>query len=154
MIERDKAGRLTWDSKASTAIAGMRKSDLSDKLEMFERHYLDWLGVAVNADGHLIGEQWFTPLRRLQMRIARTAIEIFRAEIATLATAAAEALNDQAAANARENFYPAYLKLVDDQRALRAFLDENFKSYVTDGLAREQSIIEIAKTVMREKGGL
>lgn len=150
MIERDGAGRLTWDSRASLAIAALPLGDLPERLSLIEYHYHDWAGRQVTPEGQVIRvsrgprHRW----RRFVLWMARRPLELFRSEIEMLAQFAQKVLIDERARAAQQSFYADYVRIVDEQQQLRAYLLENYKPIVQGGEARNTPLLQVAREVI------
>lgn len=138
---------------ASLAIRGMPPGEISDKMEAYENLFDCWLGVKVDDAGHVVEQRWFSRFRGfLCYRIARTPVGIFRAQVADLAIACAKLMNDARGAQAREQFYKQYCKMVEENRELRSFLGEHFRIDLLEAEARNISIpLLIKEILLRQK---
>jgi hypothetical protein len=146
MIERNAEGKLTRNSEAALAIKGMMPGELADKMEMYETQLEQWMGIEVNEDGFVTSERWFTRFRR---RIVDSIpYRIFRAELTDLVRGYTRLQQEKKTAGVQQEFYGAYLKLVEDQRGLWRFLYENFRSHLEEGQTLNLSLLDIAKRIM------
>ncbi|MBF6570504.1 MAG: hypothetical protein IVW54_16680 [Candidatus Binataceae bacterium] len=133
---------------AEKVIKGMPPGEISDKMEHYEGLYYAWRGVGVGEYGDLEGGRWFTWIRNLQLWIARKPIRIFRAEISELGLYASKALTDAKAAESQAQTYKEYVKMVEANRELRAFLEEHFKQDLMEAQARNVSIPILLKEIL------
>lgn len=164
-----------WDRKARLAIEGMGPSEIANKLELYERHYDDWLEhwgegfslrpadeMADSAATDLVGKilcrafpktvtDMLERTRESAIMIMKGACKIFRQEVEELALAHAKAMTDLRAASARDSFHAQYCKMVDENRQLRSFLLGNFAEYVERADALHIPLIDIAKTIMMDQ---
>jgi hypothetical protein len=148
MIERSRKGFLTYDSKAALAIKGMPPGEISDKAELIERQYYQWLGVEINDDGLVASKRWFTGLRRMILWIARRPMGIFRLEVAELGLACAKLLNDKRAAASQQEFYSQYVKMVKENQELHSFLYEHFRHDLAEAEVRDIPLSQLVKELL------
>jgi hypothetical protein len=137
---------------AEKVVKGMPPGEISDKMEYYEALYYNWLGVSVDDYGTIGAGRWFTWIRKLQMRVAATPIRIFRCEISELGLKVAKAMNDLKAQEAQAQTYQEYVRMVAENRDLRAFLEEHFKDYVKEAEARNISIPLLVKEMLLHFG--
>jgi hypothetical protein len=133
---------------AEKVVKGMPPGEISDKMESYENLYYAWRGVGVGEYGDVEGSRWFTWIRNLQLWIARKPIRIFRAEISELGLFATKALVDAKAAESQAQTYKEYVRMVEANRELRAFLEEHFKNDLMEAQARNVSIPILLKEIL------
>jgi hypothetical protein len=130
---------------AAPALAGIRASEIADKLELYEKHF---------------SEEWkripkFTPFRFIGWLIGvhhtEKALQIARMELKDLALAHATTLNDANAKKIQENFYGQYLELAGNMNDFHHFLKENYPQETRDGIETHRTLFEIAKGIMIEQ---
>jgi hypothetical protein len=127
---------------AAPALAGIRASDIADKIETYERLYQKELRQ-FPAEG----------LRRsiatvLGVDCWRRANSISRMELKDLALAHATLLNLQGAQKAQADMAKQYMDMAGALADLYSFLFQNFPDELARGQASGQSLFQVAKRVM------
>ncbi len=165
----------SWDRKARLAIEGMGPSPIADKLELYEKHYDQWIEtfeessaydpareMANSANTDFVGKMLctvfpktvsdiITRIHLMTREFYKTPLRIFRQEVEELALAHAKALSDLKAATVRDSFHAQYTKMVEENRQLRSFLMNNFPSYVETADALKIPLVEISKRIMLDQ---
>lgn len=166
-----------WDRKAKLAIEGMGPSPIADKLELYEKHYDNWLEanaensaynpaseIAAAAETGLTGKvlvavfgpvinRMLHSVQRATLEFYKMPLKIFRQEVEELALAHAKAMSDLKAGTVRESFHAEYLRMCDANRQLRAFLISNFPEYVETADALKTPLIDVCKRIMLDQRG-
>jgi len=131
---------------AAPALAGIRQSEIADKLELFQRHYAD-------------EQRLFPAVGRVRLFIANifgfghwnNALAISRLELKELALAHATALNNANAQKIQADFAEQHRILAGDLSEFRRFLLDNFPNELARGVELKRSLFDVAKEILLEK---
>ena len=127
---------------AAPALAGIRPSEIADKMEAYEKLYADELANFPASGFHsalakLFGfDHW------------RKAGLIARMELKELALAHSSLLNNAVARVAQEDLAAQHLVLAGDLNEFHHFLLEHFRNETIEGIDTKQTLFQIAKKLL------
>lgn len=142
---------------AAPALAGIRKSEIADKLELYEKHYseetkslsdakvrrpkillmlLGWLGFHHTEDA---------------LALAEGALKIARMELKDLALAHATELNRQNAEVIKADFYKQYTELAGNMNDFHHFLMDNYPVQTREATEQHRTLFDTAKSIIIEQ---
>lgn len=138
-------GKLSIDSEATAAINALPACPVADKLEKYELQYRLWRYSGTGGvNSPLIEKRW----SRFVLWLSWDLFRILRAQIGELARAHAKTLASTRAAETQAGFYKDYIRLVDENKKLRAFLFEQFETELKNADSMNTPLLEVAKKIM------
>jgi len=143
---------------AAPALAGIRKSEITDKLELYEKHFAEETRqlpeeLAKMPSGIVLRLFGWLGFRHTENALALTqgALKIARMELKDLAIAHATALNNQNAEIIKGDFYKQYTELAGNLNDFHHFLIDNYRRETEDGIATHRTLLDIAKGIIIEQ---
>jgi hypothetical protein len=138
-IRFDRNGRLEPDSAARAAIKSLPACPLAERLELYERHFANWLEAYESED---------TQFSRLVLEAAHQPLQIFRMEITELAQALQKEMLDRKADAIQRDVAQEHARLTTNLRELRVFLRTHFEQELTDAESLNTPLLELVKQIM------
>jgi hypothetical protein len=152
---------------AAPALAGIRKSEIADKLELYEKHFSDEYVHVVNLATELVKLPRRAWPYRLIFRLcgfvdkedflikgfqaAGNALKIARMELKDLAIAHATELNRQNAEVIKGDFYKQYTELAGNMNDFHHFLMDNYPRETREAMEQHRTLFDIGKSIIIEQ---
>lgn len=139
---------------AAPALAGIRKSEIADKLELYEKHFSEEQRSLSDARARrpklLLAFFGWMGFRHTEQALALTegALKIARMELKDLALAHATELNRQNAEVIKGDFYKQYTELAGDMNDFHHFLMDNYPRETREAIEQHRTLFDIAKSII------
>ena len=129
----------------AAAIAGIRQSEIADKLELYEKHFAkEWDRIPSRSPFRFIA--WLLGFHHIQ-----NALRISRMELKELALAHATELNRQKTEEIKKDFYGQYLELAGNMNDFHHFLMENYPLQTREATEQHRTLFDTAKSIIIEQ---